>query len=131
MKWRDGYFPSYRRRKILLRRWQRRFSSCHLISGVNYSPINRRALMFVAVLVIVSPLFGVVGSELVGYHEPLDLAAEMLGLEEWSLPEWTPFTDYTVPGLPDTIGYIVAGFIGVGVILAIGVLLARLTAQQK
>lgn len=92
---------------------------------------HRRALMFVAVLVIVSPLFGVVGSELVGYHEPLDLAAEMLGLEEWSLPEWTPFTDYTVPGLPDTIGYIVAGFIGVGVILAIGVLLARLTAQQK
>lgn len=89
-----------------------------------------RALMLIALLVVVSPLFGVVGSEMVGYREPLDLAAEMLGLEEWDL-EWTPFAGYRVPGLPDTIGYIVAGFMGVGVILAIGVLLAKLSARQE
>lgn len=92
---------------------------------------HKRALLLVIALVIISPLFGVVGAELVGYHEPLDVAAEMLHLEEWSLPEWTPFTDYTVPGLPDTIGYIVAGFIGVGVILGIGALFVKLSAQQK
>ncbi|HID40576.1 MAG TPA: cobalamin biosynthesis protein [Pyrodictium sp.] len=89
----------------------------------------RGALLAVAVLLILSPVFGVVLAEKVGYHEPLDVAAEKLGLEEHPIVEWTPFSDYTVPGLPDTIGYIVAGAIGVAVILGIGLVAARLTKQ--
>ncbi len=87
---------------------------------------HRRAVYAIIVMVLVSPLFGVIGANLVGYHEPLDVAAELLHLHEAHLPNWTPFADYTVPGLPDTIGYIIAGFIGVGVIFAVGALLARL-----
>ena len=90
---------------------------------------HRRAIQAIIVMVLVSPLFGVIGANLVGYHEPLDVAAEMLHLHEAHLPNWTPFADYTVPGLPDTIGYIIAGFIGVGVILLVGSLLAKLGSR--
>ena len=62
--------------------------------------LSRRALITIIVLVLISPLFGVIGAELVGYHEPLDVAAEALGLEEKEL-YWSPFPDYTVPGLPE------------------------------
>ena len=87
--------------------------------------ISRRVLLTIVVLVIVSPLFGVIGAELVGYHEPLEVAAEKIGLEE-SEPVWSGILpDYTVPGLPDTIGYILAGFVGVGVLLIPALLRGR------
>ncbi|HDM92226.1 MAG TPA: cobalamin biosynthesis protein [Candidatus Korarchaeota archaeon] len=87
--------------------------------------ISKRVLLTIVVLVIVSPLFGVIGAELVGYHEPLEVAAEKIGLEE-SEPVWSGILpDYTVPGLPDTIGYILAGFVGVGVLLIPALLRGR------
>ncbi len=92
---------------------------------------HRRALLVTVVLVLVSPVFGVILADMVGYHEPLDLAAELIGLPDKSEElNWTPFFDYTVPGLPDTVGYIVAGFIGVAVILAMGAVLQRIAAHR-
>ncbi len=85
---------------------------------------NKKIIQVIAVGLIVSPLFGVIGAELVGYHEPLDVAAEALHLKEANF-NWTPLRDYTIPGLPDTIGYIIAGIIGVSVILAVGYLLYK------
>ncbi len=80
--------------------------------------ISKRLLLSIFVIVLVSPLFGVIGAELVGYHEPLDVAAEKIGLGE-SEPVWEGiFPDYTVPGLPDIIGYMIAGLIGVSLLLA-------------
>ncbi len=94
--------------------------------------IGKKALIAIIVLVLISPLFGVILADIVGYHEPLDVAAEKLGLRDISEEiDWTPFYDYTVPGLPDTIGYIVAGFIGVGIILGIGYLLLRIAGKKK
>ena len=91
--------------------------------------VSSKALLVTFLLVIISPIFGVVLAELVGFHEPLDLAAEELGLEDLTEQvNWTPLLDYTVPGLPDTMGYVVAGFIGVGVILAIGYIVSRLAS---
>jgi len=93
----------------------------------------RRALLAIAVLLVVSPLFGVIGADLVGYHEPLDVAAESLGLSEASL--WSGFLpDYTVPGLPEdwlsmSMGYIIAGVIGVLIILAIGFIIIRISGK--
>ena len=86
---------------------------------------HRRALLLIGVLLIISPLFGVIGAELVGYHEPLDVAAEKLGLEE-AEPVWSGLLpDYTVPGLPEdwaglSVGYIISGIVGIAIILAIG-----------
>ena len=84
----------------------------------------RNTIKILAILVIISPLFGIVLAEKVNYHEPLDVAAEKLHLHELDIYH-TPFNDYQVPGLPPTIGYIVAGFIGIGVILGVGALLAK------
>ena len=91
----------------------------------------RRALLIIVVLVLVSPVFGVILAEMVGYHEPLDVAAELVGLPDKSEElNWTPFFDYTVPGLPDTVGYIVAGFMGIAAILALGAVLQRVAARR-
>jgi len=78
----------------------------------------RRAYIIIIVLVVLSPLFGVIGAELVGYREPLEVAAEKVGLEE-SEPLWSGILpDYTFPGLNDVIGYVIAGFIGVAILLS-------------
>uniref|UniRef100_A0A7J3X715 Cobalamin biosynthesis protein n=1 Tax=Thermofilum pendens TaxID=2269 RepID=A0A7J3X715_THEPE len=92
---------------------------------------HRRALLLTLALLVISPLFGVYLAELVGFHEPLDIAAEELGLEEITEEiNWTPFLDYTVPGLPDWLGYVVSGLIGVGVVLALGLLLLKLLERK-
>ncbi len=93
--------------------------------------ISRKALLIILLLVLVSPIFGVILAGVVGYHEPLDVAAEKLGLEEANSIEWTPFADYTVPGLPDSIGYIIAGLLGVSILLGIGYLLLRITGSKR
>ncbi|MEM2234903.1 MAG: cobalamin biosynthesis protein [Desulfurococcaceae archaeon] len=73
-----------------------------------------RWLIVTTALILVSPLFGIYLADLVGYHEPLDIAIEILGLKEWE-DEW-PFKDYSIPGLDPYLGYIASGFIGVGAI---------------
>lgn len=88
------------------------------------------ALLVTVALVLISPVFGVILADMVGYHEPLDVAAELVGLPDKSEElNWTPFFDYTVPGLPDTVGYIVAGFIGIAAILAMGAVLRKIAAR--
>ncbi len=81
----------------------------------------RKAWYAIAFMIIISPLFGIILANMVGYHEPLDVAAEMLHLKDISDKiNWTPFYNYTVPGLPDTIGYIISGVIGVTVVYVLG-----------
>lgn len=93
--------------------------------------ISKKAIILTFILVIISPIFGVILANMVGYHEPLDLAAESLGLEDISEEiNWTPFFDYTVPGLPDVIGYIIAGFIGVFVVLGLGIGLSKIMGSK-
>ncbi len=89
--------------------------------------VFRRAWIAIIVLALVSPVFGVILADMVGYHEPLDVAAEKLGLKDLSEKlNWTPLFDYTVPGLDPVTGYIVSAFIGVAIILVIGMALKRL-----
>ena len=91
----------------------------------------KNVLLIIIILVILSPLFGVILADLVGYHEPLDIAAEKLGLHDITDDiNWTPFLDYTIPGMPDWIGYILAGFIGIGIILGLGQLMKRVVGRK-
>jgi ABC-type Mn2+/Zn2+ transport system ATPase subunit len=54
---------------------------------------------------------------------PLDVAGDLLHLKDIRYQiNWTPFIDYTVPGLPDMVGYAVAGVMGFLIILGIGYL---------
>ncbi len=91
----------------------------------------KKAWIIIGVLLILSPLFGVYLADLVGYHEPLDIVAEKLGLEEKTGFYETPFADYTVPNLPDWLGYIISGIIGVLFILAIGLLIRAYYRWKK
>jgi len=93
--------------------------------------VSRKALIAILILVFISPIFGVILADMVGFHEPLDVAAEALDLQDWSEDiNWTPFFDYTVPGLPAEAGYIIAGTIGIAVILAIGLIINRLVRRS-
>ncbi len=78
-----------------------------------------KTLLTLLVLLVLSPLFGVFLAEELGYHEPLDLVAEELRLNESEFT-WTPLKEYTVPGLPDWLGYIVCGVLGVLIIILAG-----------
>jgi len=93
--------------------------------------LSRRQIVALAVLLLVSPIFGVVLSDMLGYAEPLDHVAEALNLSEWEEFNWTPLKDYTFPGLPDWASYIVAGIIGVVVILLIGFVLQRIVVKSR
>lgn len=88
--------------------------------------LTRKQFGVLALLIVVSPVFGVYLADLVGYHEPLDVAADLLGLKDITEKiNWTPFLDYSVPGLPDWLGYIIAGFIGMAAVLAVGWLIQK------
>lgn len=94
--------------------------------------ISSKTLIIIIALVLISPVFGIILADMVGYHEPLDIAAELLRLKDISEKiNWTPFFGYTVPGLPNVIGYIVSGFIGIGIILGIGYIMYKISGDLK
>ena len=94
--------------------------------------MGRKFILFLIVMILISPLVGVVLADMVGYHEPLDIVGEKLGLSDLSEKiNWTPLYDYSVPGLPPTIGYIISGFIGVFIILGIGYIARRVVEEKK
>jgi len=101
-----------------------------MISSKKYLTF-RKALITTLILIFISPFFGVILADMIGYHEPLDIAAEVLNLPDLTgIINWTPFLDYTVPGLPAEVGYIIAGILGIGVILGIYLAYTRLVKQH-
>jgi len=84
---------------------------------------GKLSLGVIAVMIAVSPIFAY-AAELVGYSEPLENAAEMLGLEENPIYEGL-LPDYTVPGLDPYTGTLIAGAVGTAIVLALGIILAR------
>ncbi|MEM3326211.1 MAG: cobalamin biosynthesis protein, partial [Thermoproteus sp.] len=76
--------------------------------------MTKRYLILLLALVLIAPIFGVWLANMVGYAEPIDHLGDALGLKDMRYQwNWTPLIDYTVPGLPDWAGYIIAGLIGV------------------
>lgn len=85
-----------------------------------------KALVLIGAIILISPVFGIILSDKVAFHEPLDLVAEELGLQDSTEDlNWTPFLDYKVPNLLPEAGYILTGFLGIGLILIIGKILVR------
>jgi hypothetical protein len=77
----------------------------------------KRALIVIAVLIILTPLFAY-AAELVGYSEPLENIATNLGVEE------TPFYkgllhDYTINGLDPYIGTLISAIIGTALVFIV------------
>jgi cobalt/nickel transport protein len=85
-----------------------------------------KALVLIGVIILISPVFGIILSDRVAFHEPLELTAEELELQDSTEDfNWTPFLDYKVPNLLPEAGYILTGFLGIGLILVIGKILVR------
>lgn len=94
--------------------------------------IGKRSILVIVSLLILSPGFGVILAGLMGYHEPIDIVARRLGLRDLSNEiNWTPFIGYKVPGLSPVIGYIVSGAIGVIIIFLIGLVLSKMSLDNK
>lgn len=91
--------------------------------------IQRKQLLLLSILIVVSPVFGVWLAEALNYAEPLDHVAEALNLTEWEGLSWTPLKEYSIPGLPDWLGYIISGFIGLAAIVALGYVLKLYTSK--
>jgi len=91
-----------------------------------------KSAVLIATLVAISPLFGVVLADIVGYHEPLDMVAEALGLKDLTDEvNWTPFLDYSVPGLPAEVGYVVSGVLGTLAVLGLSYVLKKLVGRRS
>lgn len=84
---------------------------------------GKLALGVIAAMIAVSPLFAY-AAELVGYAEPLENAAEIIGLEENPIYEGL-LPSYTLPSLDPYIGTLIAGVVGTVIVLGLGVILAR------
>ena len=88
-------------------------------------------LIFLTIIVLVSPIFGIILADMLGFHEPLDIAAEKIKLQDFSEEmNWTPFIDYTIPGLSPEIGYIISGLLGITIILGAGIIFTRFGKQH-
>ena len=92
--------------------------------------LTRKTLITLATLLLLSPIFGVILAEELGYHEPLDIVAEELKLNESEFT-WTPLKDYTVPGLPEWLGYITCGALGGVVIVFTGYVIKAALGRRK
>lgn len=86
----------------------------------------RRALVGLLVLVVLAPVFGW-ASDVVGYAEPLENAAEATGASDAADPT-TPglLPDYSVPGLSAPLGMLVSAVVGTALTLVVAIGTGRL-----
>lgn len=93
---------------------------------------SKKILVATTLLIFMSPLFGVILADTMGFHEPLDLAAKILNLQDLSETfNWTPLFNYKIPSLPPEVGYIISGFIGVILIFIAGLAINKLLKKIK
>ncbi len=71
----------------------------------------RHSYLAILLMILLAPVFAYL-AELVGYSEPLENVAEMLGVEEKSFYSGI-MPDYTIKGLNPYLGTLVSGAVGV------------------
>jgi len=91
--------------------------------------IGKVPIVILGILVILTPVFAYLSEE-VGYSEPLDKAAEILGLEENKIYEGI-FPDYTIPGLDPYFGTLISGIIGLVIVLLLAIGLKYAYSSRK
>lgn len=100
--------------------------------SIDRGRLFRRGTAIVAGLAVLSPAFAW-GAKRVNYTEPLEHAAETTGATAHAvtaLPSLLP--DYGIAGVDPYLGTLVSGFVGAGLVLAIGWLVGRpLTTDRE
>jgi hypothetical protein len=76
----------------------------------------KKAIVAIGIMLILSPLFAWAADK-VGYAEPLEKAAEHLGVEEHATI--SIFPDYTIPGADPYASALIAGIFGCIVVLLV------------
>lgn len=99
------------------------------MSTVTSKSWARKALVVLAVLIVLAPVFGWAAGA-VGYAEPIENAAELTGANEHETVV-TPglFPDYTVPGLGGGVGTLLSAVVGTGLTLAVAIGLGRVLEE--
>lgn len=89
----------------------------------------KKLLVALGVLAVVTPLGLLATGEAWGEWAPEDVA-ELVGFVPKGLERfaevwrWAPMPDYTLPSLPEPIGYIIAGVLGAAIVGGLTALLA-------
>ncbi|MCS7129860.1 MAG: energy-coupling factor ABC transporter permease [Archaeoglobaceae archaeon] len=91
--------------------------------------VGKASFALIAGLIALSPVFAYL-AEAVGYSEPMENAAEVLGLEEHSLYE-SIFPDYTIPGLDPYTGTLISGAIGALIVLSLAYAVKYARSSRK
>jgi hypothetical protein len=89
---------------------------------------SRKFLIFLFLLLVLSPIFAY-AAEIVGYSEPLENVAEMLGVEENQEYEGL-LPDYSVPGLDMFSGTFISGVVGSLIVLGMAYGLAKVASRR-
>lgn len=99
------------------------------MSTVTSEPWARKALVVLAVLIVLAPMFGWAAGA-VGYAEPIENTAELTGASEHeTVINPGLFPDYTVPGFGDGVGTLLSGIVGTGLTLAVALGVGRLLEE--
>lgn len=91
--------------------------------------VGKASFALIAVLIALSPVFAYLAEE-VGYSEPLENAAEVLGLEENPIYEGI-FPDYSIPGLDPYTGTLISGAVGVLIVLSLAYAVKYARSSRK
>ncbi|MEM0332267.1 MAG: energy-coupling factor ABC transporter permease [Archaeoglobaceae archaeon] len=93
------------------------------------SKISKKSLLAIILMILVSPIFAY-SAELVGYTEPLEKAAENLGLEENPLYSGV-LPDYVVPNLDPYLSVLISATLGTFIVFGLGYILNARTNRKN
>jgi cobalt/nickel transport protein len=88
----------------------------------------RKSLVALIVLGLIAPVFGW-ASGVVGYAEPIDVAAEQTGAADEATGGHGLFPDYSVPGLGSGVGTLLSALVGITITLGVALAAGRLLEE--
>ncbi|MFN3383403.1 MAG: energy-coupling factor ABC transporter permease [Archaeoglobaceae archaeon] len=91
--------------------------------------VGKISYAVIGLMILLSPIFAYL-AEKVDYSEPLENAAEILGLEEITINSGI-FPDYTIPGLDPYIGTLLSGAIGVLIVFLLSFIVKYARSSRK
>lgn len=105
------------------------YIAAHRSDVLEKKEVGKVPYVVIGIMIALSPIFAYL-AELVEYSEPLENAAEMLGLEEESINPGI-FPDYTIPGLDPYLGTFLSGAIGVLIVLLLSFVVKYARSPRK
>lgn len=87
--------------------------------------ISKKLILVLVMLIIVSPIFGVILPEMLQSEEFIESLAE-IAEPVLQIHYNAPLKDYTIPGFPEWVGYMVSSAIGLVIIVLVYYTIAKI-----